>query len=503
MSKFSNKLKEIFSAKSVDKSDVAKALKMERALLYRYLNDQSFPTFSFVDAVSKELFLTPYEYKELRSAYELTQLGDSVCENRSIVREIIQKLYRCSSHSLEKAVKNATASFQKYSPEYDLKKYGILCFSDTDNVFSVLRDIIYDADTTEILMSLQPDRSIVTNDLFALLQNKVCISQIQIEHILRFQSKTKDSIGAYNLRMFSSILPFLYTCTYYTDSRYLAYYYYNNQAAVDERAMEIYPNIFITDWCVCVMSFDYDSCIVYTDKEMAAQYQCCFNQIKEHTTPLVHKTQSNSGSTWFIDRLSTESVSEYIFKRHPSVSLGIPEDYYETRRGTTKEAQDIIQYHQQYTHHKRKLHSSARFMGRKDFFTSAGLRNFMETGLFYTPLEDYMEPLSLQKRYEFIERYITNVRGNDKFSTHLVKTATLESFGGDFAIYIFNEDSLMFEHTRRKVPSDYVIETGERSIIQAFYEYLNHGIVDGEEILTKEKSLDYLQAILDEHTYDN
>lgn len=112
-----------------------------------------------------------------------------------------------------------------------------------------------------------------------------------------------------------------------------------------------------------------------------------------------------------------------------------------------------------------------------------------------------MEPLSLQERYEFIERYIANIRSNNKFSTHLVKTATLESFGGDFAIYIFNGDSLMFEHTRRKVPSDYVIETAERSIIQVFYEYLNNGIVDGEEILTNEKSLDYLQAILDEHTY--
>lgn len=501
MSKFSNKLKEIFSAKSVDKSDVAKALKMERALLYRYLNDQSFPALSFVDAIRRELFLTPYEYKELCTAYEMTQLGDSVCENRTIVREIIQQLYSCSDYSLDKAINNASASFQQYCTEYNLKQNGIQCFADTDNVFSVLRDIIYDSDTSEILMSLQPDRSIVTKDLFTLLLNKVCTSHIHIEHILRFQSKTKDGVSAYNLRMFSCILPILYTCNYYTDSRYLAYYYYNNQAAVDERAMEIYPNILITNWCVCVISFNYDSCIVYTDKETSAQYQRSFNQIKEYTTPLVHNTQSYSNSSWFKEKLSTESVNEYIFKRHPSVSLGIQEDYYETRLYPTEEAQEISYYHQQHMLQKKELHASSRFIGRKDFFTTSGLRNFMETGLFYTPLENYMKPLNLQERYDFIKRYCDNVRSNDKFSAHLVKTASLDTFGGDFAIYIFNEDSLMFDHTRKKIPSDYVIETTERCIIEAFHEYLSNGIVDGDEILTKEKSLEYLQTILNEHPY--
>ena len=43
MSIFSNKLKELFSIKSVDKRLVAQSLNIDRALLYRYLNDQSFP----------------------------------------------------------------------------------------------------------------------------------------------------------------------------------------------------------------------------------------------------------------------------------------------------------------------------------------------------------------------------------------------------------------------------------------------------------------------------
>ena len=246
MSKFSNKLKELFSIKSVDKRLVAQALNIDRTLLYRYLNDQSFPENSaFIEQLRNELYLTPYEYKELLEAYEISKLGETVYHNRKIVAKILDQLFS----------QNKPIVSSQYS-SFDFNNQMMMTLSDTDTIYSALQKIIMDERTTEIMMNCQPDREFVYNNLFQLLKEKVSTQKATIHHILRFQSKTSNDIVSYNLQIFSELLPLLYYCTYYTNNSYYANYYYNNQAAVDERAMDIFPNILITSWCTILGWFN-------------------------------------------------------------------------------------------------------------------------------------------------------------------------------------------------------------------------------------------------------
>lgn len=485
MSKFSNKLKEMFSLKSVDKRIVAQSLNIERALLYRYMNDQSFPeSTDFVEQLKNELYLTPYEYKELAEAYEITKLGENIYLNRQIVSGILEDLFR-----------QEEVSFSSSYPAFDSHDKTYLTLTDRDTVYSTLQAIIMDSRSEEVLMNLQPDREFVCKSIFQMLKQKVTVHNVKIEHLLRFQSKTSEEVNAYNLMIFSKLIPLLYYCTYYTMNTYQANYYYNNQAAVDERAMDLFPNILVTPWCTIVMSFDYDNGIVYLGEEISSIYRKNFEAIKNNTFSFVHTNLAAVKPGDISERCRNTPYKDYIFKPHPSASIGLTPEFYTSKYIQAEEASpefftSLTDYHLKID----KIMYGDTHEIRMDFFTASGLRNFIDTGKLNTFFSDYCLPLEPKDIIDFLERYVQIIESNPRFEAHMIQDDIPDTYHGSFGIYIFNGSSLVIENSRRRVYNiASVIEVTEKSIVNAFYDFLNSSMNTSFTVLGCTETLSLLK----------
>lgn len=486
MSKFSNKLKELFSIKSVDKRMVAQALDMDRALLYRYLNDQSFPEdTSFIDQLRNELYLTPYEYKELQEAYRITKLGEHTYHNRMVVARILDKLFSQNQPALSDP-----------SSCFSLENKEISVLPDRDSIYFALQQIIMDSRTTELLMNFQPDRDFVNVSIFHLLKEKASRQTTSIQHILRFQSKTSNSVSSYNLEIFSELLPLLYYCTYYTNSSYSANYYYNNQAAVDERAMDLFPNILVTPWCTVTMSFNYDNGILYQSETVSAMYRKSFEEIKKNTFAFL----SSDNSSDLSDRCRKNVYRDYVFKVHPSASLALGEEFYSSPyMAKTFDIRGLEIRFEEYHQTKQEILYSPTHQTRSDFFTATGLKHFLETGELTTFFSDYALPLEKKDILAYLKRYVKTIEDNPTFSTHLIQDDVLNRFDGNFGIFIFNDNSLVIENSRRKLYHiTSVIEVTEKSIVDAFCDYLDTGILSEASVLSREATLEILKEKIKE-----
>lgn len=490
MSKFSYKLKELFSVKSVDKRMVAQALHIDRALLYRYMNDQAFPEDTgFLEQLRNELCLTPYEYKELVESYEITKLGEDVYQGRQMVAGILDNLLKQPQ---------SFVPLPKPSPLPSGEAVRIL--KDRDMIYSSLLSIIMDERSTTIRMNMQPDQDFVCKSLFQILRDKATSQETQIRHVLRFQSKTGDNINSYNLNIFSRLLPMLYYCIFYTNSTYFANYYYNNQAAVDERAMDLFPNILITPWCVIVMSFSYDNGLLYLGEDVAEMYRKNFDRILENTFSFVKSGLTPSQKDEILENCQSRPYRDYIFKSHPSALIGLDEDFYTSSymEKATKQpglAEHFIEYHRQ----RERTQYSDCHLSRKDFFTSSGLRRFIETGTLATFYSEYALPLSQPDILRFFERYVKTIESNPNFECHMIQDEVPGSYASSFGIFIFDENTLVFENSRRRIYNlTSLIEVTEKSIVDAFYDYLNTGLKSSQAVLGYEETLAVLKEKIEE-----
>ena len=489
MSAFSNLLKDVLNAKSVDKLQLSGAMGIDRALLYRYLNDQSFPDRSFLSDLRAELLLTPYEYRDLLRAYEMTRLGETVFENRRIVSSIIQSIYRQSEKLIGLNNTVSTAGF----PVKD-----IVTLSNSDSVYWAVQQILQDPRTQNVMLTLQPDQEFVHHSVTSLLVSQARLRPLHIEHIVRFQSKSLDSHATYNLKIFSHILPALFACNYYTDSQYFVYYYYNNQVSVDERAMELYPHALITSWCVCLFSFHYNSAVIIQDPAVAQLYRNNFLSIQDNTSCFLKEAVTADGESTLMQRLTHEPYFECIFKTHPSVSLAGNEKhyakYYQSPNNTDTTLVDnlIHRYHL-----RMQAMNSEFYKGRRDFFTFSGLRRLVYTGRFSNSPDPNIPAMDHEDIRCFIENYLQKLKTLPHFEAHLVKEDTPGMLSGDFGIYIINNNSMIIEKARRDtVPKRHLIEVTEKSIVNAFLEYLQNGIEFEEIICSNAQTIALLESLL-------
>lgn len=490
MSKFSNKLKELFSIKSVDKRMVAQALHVDRALLYRYMNDQAFPEDAgFLSQLSNELCLTPYEYKELLESYEITKLGEDIYLSRQMVSGILDNLLQQPGD---------TASLP--SPIPLCAEAPVRILKDRDMIYSSLLSMVMDERTTEIRMNLQPDQDFVCRSLFHILREKLTRQETQIKHMLRFQSKTGGNVNSYNLNIFSKLLPLLYYSVFYTNSTYYANYYYNNQAAVDERAMDLFPNILITPWCVIVMSFSYDNGLLYIGGDVPAMYENNFDRILENTFSFVKSGMTPLQRDEILHRCESVPYRDYIFKSHPSALMGLGKDFYtssymEKAAGQPGMAEYFTEYHKQ----REAAQYSDSHLSRKDFFTASGLRRFIQTGILSTFFSDYSLPLSKLHILEFLQRYVKTMEENSRFECYMIQDEIPGVYNSSFGIFIFDENSLVIENSRRRVYNlTSLIEVTEKSIVDAFYDYLNTGLKSSPGVMGYEETLQVLRGKVDE-----
>ncbi len=482
MSKFSIKLRELIATKNVDKLKLASSLNIDRALLYRYLNDASFPqSDEFVSKVSAELCLTPYESKELHTSYEITKLGEEVCEQRKIVSDMINKIYFKNT-----AWQNTVFLDNKGK---SLVNEPITTFFGVENVFTALKNIIDDDKTTFLKLSLQPDNSFVVNSLIPIMQNRAENKKITIQHLMRFQSKTNDNPSLYNLKIFGNVLPILYHCNYHTESEYIAHYYYNNHASASESAMELFSNTIITPWCVCLLKHDYSDAIVLNSENVCEQYIKHFKFIHDLSTPFAIDAKKQRFWEWKEDNLQQTEFREFVFKAHPSVHLGFPKNYFETLKKDADE--ELLNRRLTYN---RTLHSQTH-VARHDFFTTYGLQNLITTGKFSTSYANALTNYSKLSLKDFLHNYIGNMEKYDYFFTHIIKSDLPGCETSDFSLYIVGDDVIYLESPHREEKSRFVIQVTESSIVEAFSEYLNSGIWSEDRVISNEETLEYLKDV--------
>ncbi len=483
MSRFSIKLRELISSKNVDKMKLANSLNIDRALLYRYLNDVSFPqSDEFISSIATELCLSPFEHKELITSFEMTKLGEEIVEQRVIVSQMINNIY----------FKNSSWKDMPHSPNYyskDLLSEQISSFYGLENVYSMVKAIVDDERSNFIKLNLQPDNSFAVKSLIPILQNKSINQKVVIEHVMRFQSKTNDNPSSYNLKLFSSVLPILYHCNYHSESAYLAYYYYNNSASANESAMDLFSNTIITPWCVCLLNHDYSSAILLNNSSVCTEYGKNFDFILSLSTPFVIDAKKQRFWEWQKEKLTTTPFREYVFKSHPSVHLGFPKNFFDT----IKDKCDDEIYQRRLTYNE-TLHTETH-VARHDFFTTHGLELLIQTGEFSTSYANTLKNQTDITVKQFLENYIANMKKYSHFFTHVIKSDIPNSETSDFSLYVVNDDVIYLESPHREEKSRYVIQITERSIVEAFIEYLYNGLLNEDRVLDNANTIEYLNKI--------
>ena len=87
------------------------------------------------------------------------------------------------------------------------------------------------------------------------------------------------------------------------------------------------------------------------------------------------------------------------------------------------------------------------------------------------------------------------IEDHPHFSCHLIYDDVPNRCNGNFAVFVLNDNTLVVENSRRKLRNiSSIIEVTEKSIVDAFCDYLNTGIVSSGATASREETLDVLKG---------
>ncbi len=470
MSKFSDYLKYLIDASGESISFIARSIDVERTSIHKALKDERVLPNRAVHALAIHLQLSLEESQEFFRLYDMLLQGEDLWHNRAAVCDMLNQLSatRFSSDSSKQEMNHAG---QNFTPSFEYRliegEYSVQNIISTILSWEISRDeeahfrmfLPFGMDFASILLKFWNSGARFTTD-----------------HLFCFPLGT-DGDCSRSIKILKQIIPICFSAKDF----YRPYYFYERPESISANPLSHY---IITPHYLILLSNDLSMALVHSSERLVSYYSNQFNGLMDYCEPFVSFTSSLPDvlnlSTAMLDR----DGALYVM---PQPCFGLyttPKmisKYFKQQDATSEIYEDIIK-------HFSIVQSSKNFT---TIFSEKGLQAFIDEGKILEYPDDYVSPLDLEDRVDFLSQLRDDI-STGKVIGRIARPSAL-SIPDYLTAYIDTSGNVWFDTTREFEHDAFYcnIHITEKSICHALLDF-SKSIVGSQMVYSKEETVNIL-----------
>lgn len=465
---------------------------INRTNIQRYISDQRFPAPEVFKAILEHLQLQPHEQVELKNAYEIAKMGESLYFQRIYVKNLLESFSVIYENEQQKTALYKDSQHEiSFSPlphgNFFHSVHGYLGI--VNLLQSELSRIIRDLPLPTVCLFLPSEPN--TNFLNAVLTGVPILKEqpLQIKQLFSLTKSTTDfrESNSHNLNVLSILLPLCFSFQF----QYQAYFYYGNYLSNQNYGI-LYPYYAILNDRLIFFSQDLEDAMIFFDTSLVHHYQELFHNRLSNCQTFIH----------------TEDAYANIINNHNLINMDIPEEPH---------PEYILLYHPCLTSVGNA--EMARSLLRDDipnrdaflsliikrietlqspsnppyhFFSEQGLRDFLETGKCMEFPPTLAKPFSLDYRLYSLER-LKDFCESDKQILRITNPSTFQ-LPEYLSLNVVELKSSLFNFMKDDRWD--IISIPETSIHLALLDFMSY-LADSPYVLSKEDTLAVLNKYVE------
>lgn len=492
MNNFSRLLNSLVHQKDISVYPMTQYCGIDRTLMYKYLNGKDYPgDQAIVDRMADFMRLSPSEYEELLTAWQIEKIGWKDWSNRRNVENFLLNLPDISK--LSGTSQSSSRSLPEQTDSPDTRKQAgsssvHACYPDcralpTQTALNtVISQVIMDEVQKEngrLCLMLQPDYDYLFHLLMGLGEYE---HQLPIDHILCLgnSSQSDRAVQDHNLVYLQKILPL-----YVRALDYNVYYYYD---AVESHFSNLngLSCLILTSSCAITCTSDFQSGILYGKPEIVQMLQKHFDACREKCSPFFSPIHSIEDTCEMILKFFSENDEYYSLQPEACIIPFLTPDLVERIiRPDLPGRTELLSLLNDFLRHRKDSVFTENY---HIFHTAPGLRRFMETGRSYEIPEDLYVPFSPEDRKLLL--YRLSAFFPERY--HLLR-GPLENLPQNFHLWVSASNGyIMF--TNQKKETIYLLFT-EPGLLTSFIDYL--GNLEKKYLYTGEECQHLMEELLE------
>ena len=481
MSLFSQLLTEYIHRKNIRTYSLAEYCGIDPSMMYKIIRGKRTPaSIDTIDKISAFLKLTPGEYKELRTAYQITQVGYENYYRRRDMFDFLNNFQEIAN------IGSLAPSFMTMS-EYPNPLVAL-------NNETEVNHAVFTAVTSQIQKGQGRIRMLVRPDYQFLIHLLTSASpggsNLVISHMICLNNTEQVTAAKknYNLHCLMNILP-LCACGY----QYQPRYYYENVSSQLE-TFPLFPYLILTDEYAVVLSGTLQAGFLTRQQDLLAMLSRIFGHAAALSRPLLTKIDNIYDQLKYVQQiLDADSAIEFTFQMTPCMTALLPAHYLDKYINPQLPSREIFIKH--FEAHIRGTY--ARHVQRNHvlIFSEEGIQEFLQTG----HLEEYPSyvytPFEKEDRIHLIRLLVGELRSG-LYQMRMLKQS-IGSVRSGANIYITpNAGYLLFTPLNSGTPIYLNIE--EAGLLQTFLDFFD--TMEESLFYSPEETINRLELLLQEYT---
>ena len=452
---FSDLLNQFVHQKDISVYPMSQYCGIDRTLMYKYLNGKDHPADrTIIDRLADFMRLSPAEYEELLTAWQIEKIGWNVWNSRKQVEKFLIEFPDISKLPTPPHAPSVFSSSSIRFPD-------CLALSTQSALNNAVSQVILEEMLKKdghLRLILQPDYEYLFHLLTGLGEQAY---QIPIEQILclekTFPSSGNPSSGI--LDYLGKILPL-----YLRALNYSVYYYYDTVESHFSNLNGL-SCLILTSTCAIACTADFQEGVLYGKSEIVNMLQQYFEACREKCSPLFIPIQSIHDTCSMILNFFSINDEYYSLQPEPCVIPFVTQDMLIRQiRSDFPGREEMIPLLNEFIHQRNRAIFSGTY---RIFHTFSGIRRFMETGKLYEIPDQLYLPLPTEERKLLLYRLSQFIS-----TQYYILRGPLDELPQNFHLWVSSTNGyLMFTNRRNETVYLFFTEPG---LLASFTDYLKN-----------------------------
>jgi len=483
MSVFSQKMQALIQPR-IDKGQLtiyglAQNSKIDRSSLYKFLNGERLPaSLAVLNRLMEALRLSPTQSSELRTAYDISRMGEESYQRRRNTVEFLNDFNQyVDVHSLTPVPILEPLPLPKEGAEV---RSGILA------VNSLVQSVVVAEATRpngKIRVIAQPEYDFLIHSLSSLTLGRPC----SIEHVICLESDSPEGDNQYNLDCLRAVVELMLS-----NRDYKPYYYYDSITSHFKNS-NLLPYLVVTSECALQISYNRNYAICLRGEKYVSFFENLFDDACKRSNLMISTlgTITENLQYYYHEFVNRQSSPRWSCSCNPYFILYIDRPLLEKYLCDSPNREEIVQAFLHYQNYWGSLaQEKTPYIG---YFTREGVEYFCRTGrLWHTPDSIYA-PLEPRDRWEVLRRFCEDTNPS---CTRLLLREPSVSFSSRLEITSFWDGSIAFSYELS--PNKYAILFLYEKSLSACFDDLFSYLMEGNLVCTLSETKAYLRQKMDE-----
>lgn len=481
MIKFGQRLAEYIEERGTNQYQLAQQAGVDRPTLNKVIKGVRVPSSTMAEKIFLALALTPAEQNELRELMAVEHMGVAEYRIFNLSKQLVESIGR-----VQRPVMRNGHSERKVTLPPSLANEPVGITVGTHAVNNLIKDLAESAFYSETGLNMCIDCPLRYDYLLQLLGQLYCIDEakVHIQQVVCFEQSTREKSTISNMEELIRLLPFALSAS----RDYSAYYYFDPAGAAQSHAL--FPYYLIIGEHLVLLSGDFDRAMLINNSEVLAEFRADFTSKIKRDEPIRLDFYSAAEAVRHIDSNSLEEdVKVYMIYGESATCMIFDAD--EICSHARTELPGIAEAARLLNARFKRLHAFDDYPYEQCFSLSA-LEKFCECGVPGELPAAYFRPFDTGEMIEYVERLEKRIRTG--YAARAVDESRF-TIPRDCAITYYEGRAIHFELHRCSGSDIRTAVIYEHGIVDAFGRFAT-GLLKSDLVLSKEKTLEGLQAIL-------